>query len=309
MKKNIALISAVISMIIVRFFWGAYGSELFGVQMGYKTVIEGIIIGEALMFGLPALVYALLSGKGSDNEVKVTGTNILRTLLLVPLVVISMYAFRELIANISWIITGREIFDSEAASVSRSMSQWIMAVAGIVVAVPCFEELWFRKIYVCSFQEIPGWITIAISSLSFLSVHSSFKQMVYLCPMALLCGVLAKKTNTIAYSIVIHSICNLTGLILPGTYNGVFSLKIASASSNIVVSAVSALALLVLIVISWLLIDIIERKMAGGQKEGTEESGTGGKKLITVIYLIISIAAIIFVGLGERLLPASEHIH
>ncbi len=86
-------------------------------------------------------------------------------------------------------------------------------------------------------------------------------------------------------------------------------LKIASASSNIVVSAVSALALLVLIVISWLLIDIIERKMAGGQKEGTEESGTGGKKLITVIYLIICIAAIIFVGLGERLLPASEHIH
>ena len=43
------------------------------------------------------------------------------------------------------------------------------------------------------------------------------------------------------------------------------------------------------------------------KKEGTEESGTSGKKLITVIYLIICIAAIIFVGLGERLLPASEH--
>ena len=101
----------------------------------------------------------------------------------------------------------------------------------VVIVAPVFEELFFRKyLFVELYKKYSFRISIIVSSICFSLIHlPSYRNLIPTFLFGIICCIIYTKTKNILYTIILHSISNLTWIftILYGEvfFNWMISLK------------------------------------------------------------------------------------
>lgn len=110
-------------------------------------------------------------------------------------------------------LTGTEQ-GSEITDAINGSALWLTAIYSLVIA-PIMEELFFRKLLVDRLAPLGGWIAIILSGLFFGLFHGNIDQFFYAALLGALFAYVYLNTGNVWIPILMHSIVNFFGGILP----------------------------------------------------------------------------------------------
>ncbi len=103
---------------------------------------------------------------------------------------------------------------SEITDAIHSSTRWITCLYSLVIA-PVMEELFFRKFLVDRLSPLGGWVSILVSGLFFGLFHGNIDQFFYATLLGCLLAYVYANTGNILHTMLMHSIFNFFGGILP----------------------------------------------------------------------------------------------
>ncbi len=103
---------------------------------------------------------------------------------------------------------------SEITEAIQGSTLWLTALYSLIIA-PFMEELFFRKFLVDRLSPLGGWVTIIVSGLFFGLFHGNIDQFFYAALLGCLLAYIYLNTGKLWHVVLIHSIINFFGGILP----------------------------------------------------------------------------------------------
>lgn len=103
---------------------------------------------------------------------------------------------------------------------------WPMLLLLVGILIPIFEELFFRGFILSRLLDVfnPSQVVV-LSALLFSMAHFNLVQGLYLLPVGLLAGFLVMKSKSIASSVVLHSVFNITNIYIYNVGNFSYNLS------------------------------------------------------------------------------------
>ncbi len=174
------------------------------------------------------LVYYLVVNRGGFHPLICfkNKTSPLNYIFAVILGFVSILAFYPLTLLFSGLIekTGYTI---SALSDMKTPFDFILGIFVLLIAAPFGEELIFRSALISGIKKDSGYIkAVLLSALAFCFMHMSPSQTMYQFLLGIVLGFAALITRSVAVPMIIHSVSNLTALLLDYTALGNFAEKI-----------------------------------------------------------------------------------
>ncbi len=145
-------------------------------------------------------------------------------LIIFVMSVVMAFGGRLIVAVYYNLVEGVELFEksiSEASVVTPELStgwDYIVAVFGVLVVAPLFEEFLFRGLVMGELKKIMRpWAAIIIQAALFGVLHGFLFQSIFAAFMGVFLGIIYHKTKNIGVAAICHGVFNLTSpLMLEG---------------------------------------------------------------------------------------------
>lgn len=108
---------------------------------------------------------------------------------------------------------------------------WLSCLYSLVIA-PIFEELFFRKLLVDRLRFLGDWAVVLLSGITFGLFHGNIEQFFYAALLGTLLALIYQKTGNILYTILVHSVINFFGGILPTVVDRLLPFNLADAATT-----------------------------------------------------------------------------
>lgn len=169
--------------------------------------------------------------------------------------------------------------------------EWFLAILSICVLPPLTEETVFRGIFLSSAENGGTIVAIFFSAMSFALFHFNLAQFVYPLVYGTMLAIVARKTGSTIYGMIMHFVNNLTTLVL--TKTGWISFLDTFSWENIgILFAICLLGFGVFTVSFLFMTKPIEPKKYIKLKDGTL---TGSEKL--GIYLTLAVLLVVWLAM------------
>ena len=126
------------------------------------------------------------------------------------------------------------LFGKQESGITDAMNNstlWLSCVYSLIIA-PFFEELFFRKFLVDRLRFLGDWAVILLSGITFVLFHGNIEQFFYAALLGMLLALIYVKTGNILYTMLIHSVVNLFGGVLPTIVDRFLPFDLAGASTS-----------------------------------------------------------------------------
>lgn len=172
--------------------------------------------------------------------------------------------------------------------------QWILAIFAVCILPAVAEEVTFRGILLNSARPFGTMIAIGYSALSFALFHFNLAQFVYPLLYGAALSIIAYRTGTIVYGMIMHFVNNLLTLIL--TRSGALAFLDTFSWTNIGILVAIALSGFGVFVVAYLRIEKTSDKAPYVRiKDGYSTSSEKAGLIITLAVLIVVWLAMIIV--------------
>lgn len=296
LKRITVFLASILLMGVLYALFCHMGNEIFGSTLSYADAMKGTVLSEMLVMGAPAFLFYFLAGKESNpRRDTFRWKNIPVCMVVVCLTLFFMHVFRELVPLLSWFFSKTELYAmSEETVISRNITQNIIAVAAVGIATPYLEELWFRKICVVEFRDIPGICVVFMSAIYFMVMHESIRQLVFITPLAFVLGAVAYRTGRTKETVLIHILCNIVGILFSYDHCGMLSYEYTVICNNTMLTVVTLFSLgLICAILAFLLGEII-KKFLNADIENCDTM-TKKNKGLTILYTVVMSIGILIV--------------
>lgn len=104
--------------------------------------------------------------------------------------------------------------NSQITEAMASSSLWLSCLYSLLIA-PLLEEFFFRKLLVDRLGFLGDWTVILLSGITFGLFHGNLEQFFYAALLGTLLALVYRKTGNVLYTVLIHSVINFFGGVLP----------------------------------------------------------------------------------------------
>ena len=127
-----------------------------------------------------------------------------------------------------------KLFGKQESGITDAMTNstlWLSCLYSLVIA-PIFEELFFRKFLVDRLRFLGDWAVILLSGITFGLFHGNVEQFFYAALLGTLLALIYQKTGNVLYTVLIHSVINFFGGVLPTLVDRFLPLDLTDVSTT-----------------------------------------------------------------------------
>ena len=121
--------------------------------------------------------------------------------------------------------------DSQITEAMANSPLWLSCLYSLLIA-PLLEEFFFRKLLIDRLGFLGDWSAILLSGIAFGLFHGNLEQFFYAALLGMLLALVYLKTGNVLYTVLIHSVVNFFGGILPTIIDHYLPLDLAGAETN-----------------------------------------------------------------------------
>lgn len=145
-----------------------------------------------------------------------------------------------------------KLFDNGLSDVigetMRGVDLWVEVLCTVIIG-PAAEELFFRKAMIDRLSGYHPLDAILLSALLFALMHGNIAQFLYALPLGVLFGIIYYRTRNIGYTILLHTVLNVFGGLVPqllyGSDNRISLLAAAAFGLFILAMCITGVILLI----------------------------------------------------------------
>ena len=223
-----------------------------------------------------------------------------------------------LISNLIGSFFGYLFGNTPENSIDTLVSGGDLVLTALMVCVfaPIFEELMFRKLFIDRMSVFGDRVAIILSALGFGFFHGNIYQIIYATAVGLIFGYVYTSTRKIHYTIILHSILNFLGGVLPMllapleqdiyiadeffSANGYYPDEGAYVINNVILSAFSIFEILLMLGgIAAFIVVLVKKKI---KIQNEKEIWVSGKELRRATVLNVGFIAAYALCLGLTIL-------
>lgn len=121
--------------------------------------------------------------------------------------------------------------DSQITEAMANSTLWLSCLYSLLIA-PLLEEFFFRKLLIDRLGFLGDWSAMLLSGVAFGLFHGNLEQFFYAALLGMLLALVYLKTGNVLYTVLIHSVVNFFGGILPTIIDHYLPLDLAGAETN-----------------------------------------------------------------------------
>ncbi len=227
-QKKIGKYFLIISSFVLYFISVTVGN-IFADGTFYNGIVLSLLV-SFFSYGLITIIYDKIYEEKRDNTINFKITEVFRIVIVATLALFVCYFFRNGVFCILYGVQGYVpeeylplVENIVYEHVEYSIYKKVVLIVVIGIAIPIMEELFFRYFLQDGFKEIPYVYRFVAVNVCFVFLHKELDSMLLILPMSILCSLLLYKTKSLWYSIFIHCLVNIIGVVECPVNKGIFS--------------------------------------------------------------------------------------